>query len=160
MLATVQVVNRDPDPYLDIYTVAYLYILIYMPAYRHTSPYVSRRDHAVMTQHTRLKPHWFHILLSLSDTDLHGTAIMEEVLDRTDRQLRLWPGKLYGALRDMADAGLISEVDAPAEAPTEGGKRRFYGITRKGRLALHEEVERLAMLVRIARAKGAGGDPA
>jgi len=109
-----------------------------------------------MTQHTRLKPHWFHILLAVADTDLHGTAIMEEVLERTEHHLRLWPGKLYGALREMTDAGLIAEVDAPDEAPTEGGKRRFYGITREGRLTLHEEVERLATLVGIARAKGTG----
>ena len=47
-----------------------------------------------MTHDAAMKPHWFHILLSLSDSDLHGTAIMEEVLDRTDNQLRLWPGKL------------------------------------------------------------------
>lgn len=103
-----------------------------------------------------MKPHWFHILLSLADSDLHGTAIMEEVLDRTDQQLRLWPGKLYGALREMTDAGLITEVDAPEGAPTEGGRRRFYSITRDGRLELTDEVERLAAIVRIAQAKGAG----
>lgn len=113
-----------------------------------------------MTQHTKLKPHWFHILLSIADRKLHGTAIMEEVLERTDDQIRLWPGKLYGALRDLADEGLIREVDAPEDAPTEGGKRRFYAITREGRLALREEVDRLAALVHVARAKTAGGDPA
>jgi DNA-binding PadR family transcriptional regulator len=115
---------------------------------------------SAMTQHTRLKAHWFHILLSLADRDLHGTAIMEEVLERTSGHLRLWPGKLYGALRDMTDDGLIHEVEAPADAPTEGGKRRFYSVTRRGRLVLHEEVERLATLVRVARAKGASGGPA
>jgi DNA-binding PadR family transcriptional regulator len=110
-----------------------------------------------MTQHTRLKAHWFHILLSLADRDLHGTAIMEEVLERTESQIRLWPGKLYGALKGMVDTGLITEVDAPSDAPTEGGKRRFYSVTRNGRLVLHEEVERLAALVQVARAKGATG---
>ena len=110
-----------------------------------------------MTQQTTLKPHWFHILLALTDSDMHGTAIMEEVLERTDGQLRLWPGKLYGALKEMADADLITEVDAPEGAPTEGGKRRFYSITKHGRLILHEEVERMAAIVQVARAKGAGG---
>lgn len=111
-----------------------------------------------MTKHTKLKPHWFHILLSVADRNLHGTAIMEEVMERTEGHIRLWPGKLYGALKDMTDEGFIVEVEPPADAPTEGGKRRFYAVTRRGRLALHEEVERLAALVRIARAKGAGGD--
>ena len=105
-----------------------------------------------------LKPQWFHILLSLADRDLHGTAIMEEVLDRTDGTVRLWPGMLYGSLKDMADSGLITEVDPPEDAPTEGGKRRFYAITRAGRLALHDEVERMASFVRVARAKDVRGD--
>ncbi len=109
-----------------------------------------------MPAYTSLKPHWFHILLSLADANLHGTAIMEEVLERTDRELRLWPGKLYGALREMADAGLITEVDTPDDAPTEGGKRRFYGITGEGRRALTSEVERLAAILQLAHAKGAG----
>lgn len=110
-----------------------------------------------MTQHTKLKAHWFHILLSLADRDLHGTAIMEEVMARSEGHMRLWPGKLYGALKDMTEADLLSEVDAPDDAPTEGGRRRFYSVTRKGRLALHEEVERLASLVRVARARDTGG---
>jgi len=109
-----------------------------------------------MTQHTSIKPHWFHILLSLADSDLHGTAIMEDVLERTDGEIRLWPGKLYGALKELADDGLIVEVEAPEGAPTEGGKRRFWAITREGRLTLAGEVQRLAGLVRLAEAKGAG----
>ena len=113
-----------------------------------------------MSELARLKPHWFHILLSLADSDLHGTAIMEEVLQRTEGQLRLWPGKLYGALKELTSADLITEVEAPEGAPTEGGKRRFYSITRQGRVALCEEVERLAALVRLAQARGAGPDPA
>ena len=112
-----------------------------------------------MTAPTKLPSHWFHILLSLADRDLHGTAVMEEVFERTEGALRLWPGKLYGALREMADAGLIGEVDAPRDAPTEGGRRRFWSITRAGRLALHQEVERLAALVRLARAKTPGNGP-
>jgi DNA-binding PadR family transcriptional regulator len=113
-----------------------------------------------MTGHTKIKPHWFHILLSLAESDLHGTAIMEEVLQRTEGQLRLWPGKLYGALKEMTSADLIAEVEPPDGAPTEGGKRRFYSITGRGRLVLREEVERLAAIVRLARARGAGPDPA
>ncbi len=111
-----------------------------------------------MAANRRLKGHWFHILLSLADQTLHGTAIMEEVLDRTDGGLRLWPGKLYGSLKDLARAGWISEVEAPDGAPLEGGTRKFYALTPEGRLVLHEEVERLAALVRIAREKRVGTD--
>lgn len=103
-----------------------------------------------------LKAKWFHILLSLADRDLHGTAIMETVLTRTDGAIRLWPGALYGALGDMAEAELIQEVDPPEGAPTEGGKRRFYAITRQGKEALASEVARMEELVLEARSKRVG----
>jgi DNA-binding PadR family transcriptional regulator len=109
-----------------------------------------------MAEPTQLKPQWFHILLAIADRPLHGTAIVEEVLDRTEGTVRLWPGMLYGSLREMADRGLIEEVDPPDDAPTEGGKRRFYAIRPPGRLALRAEVQRLAVFVRAARAKNVG----
>ena len=106
-----------------------------------------------------LKTKWFHILLSVADRDLHGTAIMETVLDRTDGAIRLWPGALSGALGDMSEAGLIQEVDPPEGAPTEGGKRRFYAITGRGKEILASEVARMEELVLEARAKRVGEDP-
>jgi DNA-binding PadR family transcriptional regulator len=102
---------------------------------------------------------WFHILLSLADRELHGTAIMEEVLDRTDGGVRLWPGALYGALSQLAEREWIREVEPPNGAPTEGGKRRFYGITPTGLRALADEVARLEAFVRLARARQVGEDP-
>jgi DNA-binding PadR family transcriptional regulator len=103
--------------------------------------------------HTSLSLHRFHILLALADHTLHGTAIMEEVLNRTRGKLRLWPGTLYGTLRGLAEDGFVREVDPPPGAPTERGKRRFYQITPGGRRLLEEEVSRLAELVRHAKAK-------
>lgn len=100
-----------------------------------------------------LKPHWFHILLALADQDLHGTAILNEVLDRTEGQVRLWPGMLYGSLGQMAEKGMISETEPPPGAPTEGGKKRFYRITAKGREELAAEARRLAHYLEAVRAK-------
>jgi len=106
-----------------------------------------------------LKPKWFHILLSLADQELHGTAIMEDVLRRTRGAIRLWPGALYGALGEMTDSGFIGEVDAPPGAPTEGGKRRFYGISPRGREVLANEVARMEAFVLEAREKRVGETP-
>jgi len=39
-----------------------------------------------------LEPHWFQILLALADRDLHGLAVMNDVLERTGGRMRLWPG--------------------------------------------------------------------
>ena len=98
-------------------------------------------------------PHWFQILLALADHDLHGLAITREVFDRTGGQIHLWPGMLYGALRKMADAGLVDEVDAPRGFATGGGRPRFYHITPLGRRACAAEAERLARYVDAAHAK-------
>jgi DNA-binding PadR family transcriptional regulator len=56
----------------------------------------------------------------------------------------------------MTDNRLIVETEPPEGAPTEGGKRRFYSITPAGRDRLASEVERMASLVRIARARNVG----
>lgn len=103
-----------------------------------------------------LKQKWFHILLTLADRELHGTAIMEEVLQRTGGAIRLWPGALYGALGDLSERGLIRDVEPPDGAPTERGKRRFYAITRRGREALAREVAHMEELVLEARSKRVG----
>jgi DNA-binding PadR family transcriptional regulator len=100
-----------------------------------------------------LKPQWFHILLSLADGPRHGTAVMEEVLERTEGTVRLWPGMLYGSLSDLSDLGLIEETEAPSDAPTEGGRRRFYAVTEAGRAAVSREASRLATYVAVARSK-------
>jgi DNA-binding PadR family transcriptional regulator len=105
-----------------------------------------------------LKPHWFHILLALAGAPLHGTAIVEEVLERTRGGVRLWPGTLYGSLRDLEGKGFIAETDPPADAPTEGGKRRFYRITPSGEAVLRREVAVLRGILDIARERDLLGD--
>jgi DNA-binding PadR family transcriptional regulator len=100
-----------------------------------------------------LEPHWFQILLALADRDLHGLAIMNDVLERTGGRLRLWPGMLYRALGRLADMDLVTEIDPPAEAPAGGGRPRFYRITTAGRRACAAEAERLAGFVEVARHK-------
>lgn len=100
-----------------------------------------------------MKPHWFQILLAVAAGPIHGTAIMEEVLERTEGAMKLWPGTLYRSLRELEAEGWIVETDPPEGAPTEGGKRRFHRLTVSGRAVLADEVRRLASFVRAAEAK-------
>lgn len=100
-----------------------------------------------------LPEHWFQILLSLADQDLHGLAITREVYDRTSGRMHLWPGMLYGALKQMTTRGFVAETAAPVDAATGGGKPRFYRITALGKRSCAEEAERLSRLVEAARAK-------
>ncbi len=100
-----------------------------------------------------MPPHWFQILLALADHDLHGLGITKEVFDRTDGQMHLWPGMLYGALKKMGDAGFVADVAAPAGFVAGGGRPRFYRMTAMGRRACSQEAERMARFVDAARAK-------
>jgi DNA-binding PadR family transcriptional regulator len=100
-----------------------------------------------------LEPHWFQILLALADRDLHGLAIMNDVLERTGGRMRLWPGMLYRALGRLADTGLVTEIEPPNDAAMAGGRPRFFRITTAGRRACAAEAERLAGFVEVARRK-------
>jgi DNA-binding PadR family transcriptional regulator len=98
-----------------------------------------------------LPPHWFQILLALADRDLHGLGIMQDVLARSNGQIRLWPGMLYRALQRLERAGLIADVGGP-EAPAAGSPR-YYRLTPAGRRRCAQEAARLADLVSVARAR-------
>lgn len=100
-----------------------------------------------------LPPHWFQILLAVADQDRHGLGIMNDVLERTDGAMKLWPGMLYRNLARLVDAGLLVEVEAPAQAETGGGRPRFYHLTAQGRRACAAEAERMAGFVDAARRK-------
>ena len=112
-----------------------------------------------MAHVNQMKPHWFQILLALADRELHGLGIMKDVLEQTDGQMRLWPAMLYGAIKRMSEEGLIREVEGPGGPGAESDRRRFYGITKKGRRALAAEVARLEKYVRVAESKNVAGEP-
>src|SRR5215472_2788945 len=99
-----------------------------------------------------LKPHWFHVLLSLADQDQHGYGIMQEVLERTGGKVRLWPATLYGTIKRLIEADLIEESDSRPAPELDDARRRYYRLTRFGRRVLAAESERLEDLVRIIHA--------
>jgi len=98
-----------------------------------------------------LSPQAFQILLSLVDGNRHGYAILRDIEERTDGEVRLTASTLYAAIKRMLDAALIEEVDAP-EA-TGGAPRRCYRIRKAGRDLARAEAERLARAVNMARDK-------
>src|SRR5580658_9081592 len=96
-----------------------------------------------------LKPHWFHVLLSLADQEQHGYGIMQEVLDRTGGKVRLWPATLYGTLKRMIDQNLIEVSDERPTPELDDARRRYYRLTSLGRRVLAAESDRLEDLVRV-----------
>jgi DNA-binding PadR family transcriptional regulator len=98
-----------------------------------------------------LKPNWFHILLSLSGQEQHGYGIMNDVLERTNGKVRLWPATLYGTLKRLIDEGLIEESDERPAPELDDARRRYYRLTGRGKSVLDAESERLEQLVGILR---------
>jgi DNA-binding PadR family transcriptional regulator len=95
----------------------------------------------------------FHILLALAGEDLHGYAIMRQVEEETGGRMRLGPGTLYGSLRTLLEAGLIEETDERADPEETAERRRYYRLTSAGLEITRSEAEKLADLLRVARAK-------
>jgi len=100
-----------------------------------------------------LKPNWFHVMLSLAHDDQHGYGIMQDVLQRTDGKVRLWPATLYGTLKRLLDEGLIEESDRRPDPEVDDQRRRYYRLTSFGRRVLSAECARLEDLVRLVHAK-------
>ena len=100
-----------------------------------------------------LKSHWFHILLSLVEGEQHGYGIRQDVLDRTEGKVRLWPATLYGSLKRLIREGLIVESGERPAAELDDARRRYYKLTALGRRVLDLESERLKDLVRLLQAK-------
>lgn len=99
-----------------------------------------------------LTPIAFEVLLSLAGGALHGYAILREIDERTDGELRPNAGTLYRAIARMVDAGLIAEREAPAGVDDDA-RRRYYDLTALGRAVVSAEAERLASAVAAARAR-------
>lgn len=102
-----------------------------------------------------LKPKVLHILLSLADGPRHGYSIMQEIAERTDGQVRLWPAGLYGLLRELEKADFIVESDDRPAADEDDERRRYFALTPHGKRVLDAEVRRLEAIVNHARASRA-----
>ena len=95
----------------------------------------------------------FQILLSLADEDLHGYGIMRQVAEQTGGRMRLGPGTLYSSIQSLLEEKLIEEVDPREDVKLGQERRRYYRLTSAGRKLARSEAERLAGLLRVARAK-------
>jgi len=95
----------------------------------------------------------FQILLSLAEEDLHGYAIMRHIAEQTGGRMRLGPGTLYSSIQTLLEHKLVEEVDLRADAKLGQERRRYYRLTASGRKVARLEAERLADLLRVARAR-------
>lgn len=105
------------------------------------------------TQHRPLSAQVFQILLAVSDKQLHGYAIIQDVKRRTDGKVTLTASTLYSAIKRMLSAGLIEESDERPVVELDDERRRYYGISKEGMRVLRREAEWLEQLTNMAREK-------
>ena len=96
-----------------------------------------------------LTPAMFHVLLSLSDSDRHGYAILKEVAERTAGDVTLSTGTLYGLIKRLLADGLIVEARRRPSAHDDE-RRKYYRLTDFGRQVVTAEARRLQQLVASA----------
>ena len=92
-----------------------------------------------------------HVLLALGTEAKHGYAIMQDIAAESDGRIRLLPGTLYTTIKKLLHDGLLEEVDAPRHADSDDPRRRYYRVTKRGRMAAEEETRRMAVLVRLGQ---------
>ncbi len=92
----------------------------------------------------------FHMLLALSHGERHGYALKREILHRTNGQLNLGSGALYGSINKMLEQGLIEESEERPDRHLDDERRRYYRITPLGLRVAQAEATRLRSLVKLA----------
>ena len=100
-----------------------------------------------------LKPDFFHILLALSEQDLHGYGILKMVEERTGGAVVLEPSPLYRRLKPLLALGVVAEVGNRKVSESENERRRYYRLTRVGRRVLAEEAARLVALAEVEQVR-------
>jgi len=92
-----------------------------------------------------LTPAVFFILFALAAGEKHGYAIMKEVAVLSDNKVHMGPGTLYTTIQRLLEFSLIEETEAET-----GTRRRYYRLTRTGRIVLRAELSRMNAVLRLA----------
>jgi DNA-binding PadR family transcriptional regulator len=101
-----------------------------------------------------LTPATFAILLALAGGEKHGYAMMREIATASDGVLRVGPGTLYHAIKQLLTSGMIEELGDRPDPTLDDQRRRYYQLTAFGRRVAQAEAARLARLVRQAGTRG------
>lgn len=99
---------------------------------------MTNTDHFLPLQEPTL-----YILLSLRGGEKHGYAILKDVIELSDRRVRLSTGTLYGALYRLLDQGLIEQV----ESKNSSRGKKAYRLTRSGLEVFDAEISRIKRLL-------------
>jgi PadR family transcriptional regulator, regulatory protein PadR len=83
------------------------------------------------------------VLLILKRQESYGYEIIQQLKDKTGRQLSVAEGTLYPVLKKMEEKEWIAGDWKKAD---NGRERRYYSITTKGNLELEEQVSQWSFI--------------
>src|SRR5207245_6445024 len=98
-----------------------------------------------------LTPAVFFILFALADGEKHGYAIMQTVSRISDNQFRMGPGTLYTTIQSLLELDLIEETENAGGQSDHENRRRYYKLTRTGKIILAADISRKESVERLAR---------
>lgn len=88
----------------------------------------------------------FSVLFALSLKPRHGYELMQQIEHDSNGRIKVGPGALYGAIKQLRDNHFIEEM------PFEGSqRRRYYRLTKKGWNQLAAEMKYFETTVRLAK---------
>jgi DNA-binding PadR family transcriptional regulator len=97
-----------------------------------------------------LTPAVFHVLLALTEGDIHGYGILKEVARLTGSASTLSAGTLYAILRRLTSEGMVVERKGRPARELDDERRRYYQLTEFGRRVACAEAERLRGMLALA----------
>jgi DNA-binding PadR family transcriptional regulator len=101
-----------------------------------------------------LNPRTLMILLAFAEGPAHGYEIKKRAEGRSGGSVPLDAGSLYRSIAQLLDQDLIEEAEGAASNETGDSRRRYYGLTNRGRDLVAAEARRLAGLVEYAALSG------
>ena len=114
---------------------------------------MTRANEEISASQMPVTPARFNVLLALVDGEKHGYAILKEVTEQTQGEVRLSTGTLYGIIKRLLAEGLIAESRTRPAAEMDDSRRRYYRVTQTGRELAAAEAVRMEKLIARARAK-------
>ena len=93
------------------------------------------------------------MLLALADGEKHGYVISKEIARRTNDEVRLSAGTLYGIIKRLLEDGFIEESEDRPDFSLDDQRRRYYRLTKLGSALAEAEAERMERVLAMARAK-------
>lgn len=100
-----------------------------------------------------LTPAMFHVLAALAEGEKHGYAILKEVEEQTQGEVRLSAGTLYGIIKRLLAGGMIVETSERPAPELDDARRRYYRLTDWGHEVAVAEARRMEKLIVMARGK-------